>query len=146
MGKPSKKQMGVALPPDLRDRLQAAADAADHSVASEIRLRLAHSFQAEAGDTATAEFASKVAWLAEQIKRDKGFDWHTHIKAFEAFTEAVNAALERRKPPEHTGMTAASDLFWGDDDPKTLGRSVERHHVRWAAEVEKHERELRQRM
>jgi hypothetical protein len=35
-------------------------------------------------DSRTSEFGSKVAWLAEQIKHDKGLDWHQYIKAFEA--------------------------------------------------------------
>jgi hypothetical protein len=36
-----------------------------------------------------------------------------------------------------------TDLFWGDDDPKTLGRSVERHYERWAETNAKDEQEIK---
>jgi hypothetical protein len=140
------EQLKMVVPPALREALDAAAAKSGLSVAEEIRQRVWRTFRQDAVDSHAAEFASKVAWLAEQITRDKGFNWYDHIKAFEAFAEAVNAALERRKPPEHTGLSAATDLMWGNDDPKTLGRAVERHYERFAVEHAKTERELKEMM
>lgn len=135
----------VVLPSALRAELDAAAAASGLSLAAEIRERISRTLRQDTVDRRTAEFASKVVWLAEQIKHDKDLDCHGHPRAFEAFAEAVNAALDRLKPAELTG--AAADLFpWGDDDPKTLGRSIERHYERWAETMAKDERELKQLM
>jgi hypothetical protein len=114
------------------------------SLAEEIRRRVGRTFEQDAIDNQTWNLATKVAWLAEQLQRDKGFSWHSHIKAFEVLSEAIKAALDRAKPSEASGLSAASDLIWGDDDPQTLGRSLERHYERFSSLSNETDRQLKQ--
>jgi hypothetical protein len=148
MGRPplkkKQRQLAVALPPDLRSQLEAAALAADHSLAEEIRARLVSSFDREAVDKPTQELAADVVALAEQISRQKGFGWHWNENAHETLVAAVNALLADLKPKRSAGPPVAlpSDLMWGDDDPATLGRSIARHYQQYKTALAKNTAEL----
>jgi hypothetical protein len=84
------------LPTSLRAELDAAAAKSGQSVAEEIRQRVWRTLRQDTVDSSAAEFASKIAWLAEQITRDKGFNWHDHIKAFEAFADRARSIPKRQ--------------------------------------------------
>ena len=56
--------MGVALPDDLREQLQRAADAAGHSVAAEIRQRVERTFSEDAIDPVMRELIAGILTTA----------------------------------------------------------------------------------
>jgi hypothetical protein len=132
----------IILPVALRTKLDTAAAESGLSVAEEIRSRVARTLDHDVRDQRTTALAAKIVWLAEQLKREKGFDWFAHPRANEAFAEAVNVAITHHKRAENS-VPAASDLMWGDDDPKTLGRSIERQYERWATGAEDEGRKVK---
>ena len=144
MGRPplekKQRQLAVALPPNLRNWLEAAANVAGHSIAEEIRRRLALTVERDGMDAETRALLEAVGWMADEIRRQSGADWHDFPKATEALAAAIHTWLEIIKPKESS--TAASDLF-SPDDPPTLGRSIARHYQRFKIEREKTDRELR---
>lgn len=143
MGRPplekKQRQLAVALPDDVRQRLEAAAARSGGSLAEEIRRRLVASFDAEAHDADVRDLAEGVMWMAEELKRQAGVSWHSTRKAREALSSAIQTWLEISAPPQ---SPAAEDLF-GPDDPPTLGRSIARHYQRQYSEIMKAIRILR---
>lgn len=147
MGRPplenKQRQLAVALPPDIRSELEKAAAAAGHSIAEEIRKRIALTFENERVDAATRELAADIIRLADDVRHQKGVGWHENDKARDTLIEAIKewiTGLGTRKPrplrPTKSRVPGVSDLFWGDDDPATLGRSLARQwrHVKAAME------------
>jgi hypothetical protein len=115
-----KRQMGVALPADLRQKLEAASEAADHSIAEEIRVRLERSFE---GDQQTRIMADAVALIAAEVEKETGAVWHKHAGSWEMFAEALVTRLDLFKKP--SGTTKFGDRphqSVPENDPKFLGR------------------------
>ena len=129
-----KRQMGVALPDDLREQLQLAADAAGHSVAAEIRKRVEESFRSDGINQPTRELANDVIELAQLVRLDVGANWNTDPGAHAAFKSAVGALIDEHKPEGAPVFGAVRDLFGAgiskSDDPDTLGRALVRHYRR----------------
>jgi len=123
--KKPKKQMGVALPDYLRDKLAAASAAANVSIAAEIRRRLDNSFQSEALDDETYNLASAAIGIARDITAQAGPDWHATQKGRQAVAAGIRLWIEKMLLPVQPG--AGEDLF-GPDDPETLGRASARHY------------------
>jgi hypothetical protein len=136
-----KRQMGVALSDDLREQLERAADVAGHSIAEEIRVRLAHSFQQEAIDPVTRELIEGIVNLAESNRVDMGAAWHASSGAHAAFSAAVAQRLRDYKP----GPTPVTEkeqfarnlygantdgLFVPDDAAEMIGKTHERFDQR----------------
>jgi hypothetical protein len=137
------KQLKVSLPDDLRAQLDLAAMAAGNSVAEEIRRRLERSFAQDAVEEKTRELIDDVAALGDWLKRDKALPWYFNRASHETFAEAVQAYFEETRPPVKRDPPGASDLMWSDD-PKTLGRAIARHYLRFKTELRKSEQELRE--
>lgn len=135
MGRPpvekKQRQFPVALPDEVRERLEAAAKASERSLAEEIRRRLNKSFEADTHDEQTRDLAYAVIWMAEELGRQTGRPWHSTRKSRSALAVAIEHWLEISGPQE---SAAVSDLF-GPDDPPTLGRSIARHFQRFAFET-----------
>jgi len=153
MGRPPKgenkqRQVAVALPPETRSRLEAAAAAAGRSVAEEIRRRINLTILAEEHDPETRELAADIQQLAEWVNREKGFNWHSHDKARETFIAIVKLWLDGLKPPaslkthREKPRVGVSALMWGDDDPATLARSIVRNYRRFKDEIKKSTEEM----
>jgi plasmid stability protein len=143
---PSKRQMGVGLPEDLRARLEVASAAAGHSVAEEIRRRVERTFIEDALDPPLRALIDDIVELAELVRLDVAGAWHTDPGAHAAFRSAVLALIGERSPDGVPTFGAVRDLFGAgiskSDDPDTIGRALVRHHDRIKAEREKYRQEL----
>jgi hypothetical protein len=93
------KPLKVALPPDLRSRVERAA--ADHgrSLGEEIRARVEQSFGWERFDPRTRTFLIRIARLAFLLPEQVGHAWHGNAGAHEVFRQAIALLLARAKPP-----------------------------------------------
>ena len=128
-----KRQMGVSLDDALRAQLARAADVANRSIAEEIRVRLAHTFQEEAIDPVTRELIAGIISLAESIRVDLGAPWHSFRDPHAAFAAAVAQRIAGYGTAAHS--QAVRDLLGArlsgpDDPPETIGRTHERHDQR----------------
>ncbi len=107
MGRPAlenkKRQLAVALPDPQRERLELAAAASQHSIAEEIRRRLAQTLSAERLDAPTRELLLKIEEIAHLVRTQTGHDWYAHLDAWQVFRHAIDARLERMRP-----LTSAS--------------------------------------
>lgn len=134
---PSKRQMGVGLPDDLRARLEAAA-AGRHSLAEEIRRRVERTFIEDALDPPLRALVGDIVELAELVRFDVAGDWHSDPGAHATFRSAVLALIDERKPKGPPIFGAARELLGAgiskSDDPDTIGRALVRHHHRIKAE------------
>jgi hypothetical protein len=142
MGRKPKRQMGVALSDELRQKLSTASEAGGRSIAEEIRRRVEQSFEADAVDEATRELVEAVIWIADELNRQIRSSWALRRGGREALAHAIQAWLEITAPPRRSGPVVASDLM-GPDDPPTLGRSIARTYQRFKAAIEKSTEELR---
>jgi hypothetical protein len=133
---PSKKQMGVGLPAELRERLEAASAGAGHSLAEEIRQRLERTFKEDTLDPVTRELITGIINLAETIRLDLGAAWYAYPAIHEAFAAAIAQRLAGYVPPSTPGAEAAvrdllgAGLSHPQDSPETIGRTHERHDQR----------------
>ena len=136
-----KRQMGVSLDDALRAQLELAADVADRSIAEEIRVRDARTFQEEAIDPVTRELIAGIINLAESIRVDMGAAWHASSGAHAAFSAAVAQRLRYYKPgrtPETEKEQAARNLYGADtngllvpdDAAEMIGKTHERFDQR----------------
>ena len=122
----SKKQMGVALPDNLRGKLAVASEAASVSIAEEIRRRLERSFENDARDDSTQALVSAAIWIARDITaQGAGAYWHATQKGRQAVAAGIRLYIEMMLPAVQAGR--GEDLF-GPDDPETLGRASARHY------------------
>jgi hypothetical protein len=109
---PSKRQMGVGFPADLREKLEAAATAAGHSVAEEIRQRVERTFVDEQIDPETHKLMAAVSNLDVLVRLQTNHrSWHSHPGAHRVFRNAIVARLARLKP-------AGEPAFGPDDLPQ----------------------------
>jgi hypothetical protein len=119
------QRLKIALPDDLRARLDAASAKSGQSVAEEIRSRVEETFAREAADKPSADFLEGVALLPAEIERETGANWHGHAGAHEALVQAIISRLETLKP---LGSTAFGDRPYAttsEDDPRKLGALIE---------------------
>jgi hypothetical protein len=126
-----QKQVPVAFPAALRDRLDAAALNAGHSFAEEVRQRILRTIIEDAvADAKTRELARDVIGLVTDIHALAGSVWHRHPDVHQAVVEAVKTWLEGIAPPEMKSR-AAHDLlgFLTADDPLTIGRTIARQRL-----------------
>ena len=81
-------QFKVALEPNLRDTLEAAAARSGRTLAAEIRARL-EGAGGESADPVTQDLQTKIAALAEEVELETGAAWHAHLGSFAAFDRAL---------------------------------------------------------
>jgi hypothetical protein len=113
-------QFKVALEPNLRDALEAAAARSGRTLAAEIRARLEGAV-GESADPVTRDLQTKIAALAEEVELETGAPWHAHLGSFAAFRQGVVELLARRKAaiPDH------SPTAFGDRPHQTMIGSPE---------------------
>jgi hypothetical protein len=120
------KQMKVALPDDLRARLDAASEKSGRSVAEEIRARVEASFTRDAVvDKSTRDFLEGLALLPAEIELETGAAWHKHAGSYEAFVQAILSRLIRYKPKGSTVFGDRPHATVINDDPNQLGLLIE---------------------
>jgi hypothetical protein len=132
MGRPplenKQRQIAVALPPDLRARLQKAATGSEHSVAMEIRQRLEQTFAAERADKATRELLFIIQDIAELIRTQTGCGWSIDQNAWDIFARAIEALLRRVRPSERRLAKRTSTSLpkpVQSDDPAAIAAGLE---------------------
>src|SRR6516162_5598102 len=128
--RPRQKQMGVALPDELRKQLEDASASNGLSIAEEIRRRLERTFEEDAKPEDRA-LMEDVLNLAYWVRMQTGHHWHEHPRANEIMRYAVEAAIKRSggddedrefdptKMPHPQGRPVKSD------DPKAIGSGLE---------------------
>jgi hypothetical protein len=115
------KQMKVALPDDLRARLDAASERSGRSVAEEIRARVEQSFARDVvADVATRDLLENVALMPAEIARETGANWYQHAGAHEILTLAIPLWLEPLKPKGPTAFGNRPHATVSIDDPRQL--------------------------
>jgi len=117
------KQMKVALPDELRARLDAASEKSGRSVAQEIRERIEGSFTRDAVvDKPTRDFLEGLAKIPAEVEREFSAAWDKHAGAHEVFTQVILSRLEALKPE---GSTVFPDRPHATLPlPTVLGRSL----------------------
>ena len=100
------KQLKVALPDDLRARLETASSKSGRSLADEIRVRVEATLAQEAVDKPTRDFLEGVAAMPAEIELEVGSAWHKDATAHFVFGEAILNRLERSKPKGAIAMPA----------------------------------------
>jgi hypothetical protein len=125
MEREPKRQMGVALSDELRRKLEAASEAADRSIAEEIRIRLERSFELDTLDKASRTLADVVALIPAEVEKETGAAWHKHLGAWETFHEAIRSLFALPvKPTGSAKFGKRPHQSCDDDDPKFLGRWI----------------------
>ena len=120
------KQMKVALPDDLRARLDNASKKSGRSVAEEIRSRVEASLARDAvADTATRDLVEGVALMAAEIERETGAAWHKHAGAHETLEWAIKFRLRELKPKGSVAFSPRPHRTLPYDDPYQLGPIIE---------------------
>jgi len=119
------KQMKVALPDDLRARLDAASKKSGRSVAEEIRARVEASFARDVVvDKPTRDFLEGLALLPAEIELETGAAWHKHPGSHEAFVQAILSRLIRYKPKGSTAFGDRPHATVSTDDPRQLAALI----------------------
>jgi len=127
-----QKQLPIALPPGLRQQLEAAAAEAGHSLAQEVRLRLERTFAEEASaDCTTRAMLSAVRSLIRSIEGLAGSAWHQHPDVHRAVTEGVKLCFDLAPVPALPSRKEVKPLsgFSAADDWSTIGRTIARQEV-----------------
>jgi DNA-binding NtrC family response regulator len=109
-----QKQQSLALPPDLKEQIERAANAAGHSSSEEIRRRLVQSFAAEEAPSATRHLQKAVERFAILVEKQLG-EWATHPGAARALRAAIDSRLARH----------GADKKWKGEDPAAIGVGIE---------------------
>jgi hypothetical protein len=127
------RQINVSFPDDVRKRLAGAAEAAGHSIAEEIRTRVARTFAEEQMDPRMRELLALIVKLDESLQSDFGFAWHAETGVHHAFAAGV-AQLLADLAPVHTEAAVSATLgigVYGEDGAaagRTHARLIQRGH------------------
>jgi hypothetical protein len=121
------KQMKVALPDELRQRLDAASEKSGRSVAEEIRARVEASFMRDAVvDKPTRDFLEGLALMPAEVELETGAAWHKHAGAWETLRAAILARLGRLKPKGSAAFgPRPHQAIPGPDDTQAIGQWIE---------------------
>jgi hypothetical protein len=127
-----QRQIGVALPDEMRDLLENAAKGAGHSIAEEIRKRLERTFEEESIDEDTRNLLNAIKLLAYLILFQTGRSWHEHPAAASVMRHAIDARLLRYQGGDGEAQFSPDELPTREsrfiatlpDDPRTLGAAL----------------------
>jgi hypothetical protein len=101
------------------------SEAANRSIAEEIRVRLERSFDLDTLDEASRRLADVVALIPAEVEKETGAAWHKHLGAWETFHEAIRALFALpEKPTGSAKFSRRPHQSCDDDDPKFLGRWI----------------------
>jgi hypothetical protein len=123
-------QFKVALEPNLRDALEAAAVRSGRTLAAEIRGRL-EGAAGESADPVTRDLEAKITALAEEVELETGAAWHAHLGSFAAFRQGIVELLAQRK----SAIPDDSPTAFGDRPHQTMIGSPEEIGARLALRV-----------
>jgi len=121
------KQLKVALPDDLRARLDAASEKSGRSVADEIRTRVERSLELDAIDKPTRDFIVGIALMPAEIERETGAAWHKHAGAWLALRQAILSRLKRLEPKGSVAFGKRPHQSGPGDVPEDIGMWAESH-------------------
>jgi hypothetical protein len=129
---PKQRQMGVALPDDLRQMLEFVSARSGKSIAEEIRNRLWLTFRQDDVAKPVKNFMAEIGLLVSLTGRQTGQNWRTHPAANAVLRHAINARLARTKKsgPETFAPGELPDsraVAPGSDDPQIMGIALEAH-------------------
>jgi hypothetical protein len=124
MARVKMKPLKVALPDDMRAKLEASASESGCSIADEIRQRIALSLLADEPDAPTRELDHNIKRIMRDVQYATGMNWHAHPLAHAAFVEAITTLLEDFKPPLPSGEGAPTDSE--QQEAKAVGRAIVR--------------------
>ncbi|SRR6266446_7529267 len=124
-----QKQMGVALPDDVRAQVEVAANKAGHSIAEEIRRRLERTFLDDTIDPETRKLTDTIALLAHLVKLQTRHSWFEHPAAASIMKHAIDERLARTKGgdgkavfnPDELPPTEKRYAALLSDDPQIIG-------------------------
>jgi hypothetical protein len=123
------KQLGVALPPDLRARLEDASAAGGHSLADEIRQRVQRTFEQDdfhARHPDLVELLSKIEQLTILAERTTERRWNKDPATTYVLKLAVAALLDRYGATEITEVTTfPGGLLSGSSNPSHIAAAME---------------------
>ena len=119
------QRLKIALPDELRARLDAASAKSGQSVAEEIRSRVEASFAREAADKPSADFLADLALMPAEIELETGAAWHVHAGSHATFTRAILSRLLRFKPKGSMTFGPRPHATVSNDDPNDLGVLIE---------------------
>lgn len=121
-----QKQIGVALPDEVRARVEAAATKAGHSIAEEIRQRLERTFRDDAIDPKTRQLMLAILLLADFVEFQTGHNWFSHPAATSIMKLAIDARLARMKGGDGNAVFGQEELppkenrWIASDDPRMM--------------------------
>jgi hypothetical protein len=119
------QRLKIALPDDLRARLDAASARSGQSIAEEIRSRVEASFARDAADKPTRDFLEGLALMPAEIARELNAAWHEHAGAHEALRQAILSRLKVLRPEGQTAFGDRPHATTSEDDPNKLGARIE---------------------
>jgi hypothetical protein len=119
------QRLKIALPDELRARLDAASAKSGQSVAEEIRNRVEASFAREAADQPTADFLEGMGRAAAEIEREVGAAWRKNAFAHEVLKQVILLRLELLKPEAPSILGDRPHATIDDDDPSRLASMIE---------------------
>lgn len=127
------RQINVGFPENVREQLERAATDAGHSIAEEIRTRVARTFAEERTNPRTREFLGLIIKLDESLESDLGSAWQSDVGVHQAFAAGVAQLLADYAPEQH-GAAATVLLgsgVYGEDAAaagRTHARLIQRGH------------------
>jgi hypothetical protein len=124
MARVKMKPLKVALPDDMRAKLEALASESGCSIADEIRQRIALSLLADESDAPTRELNHGIKRIVRDVQYATGLNWHVHPLAHTAFIEAITTLLEDFKPPLPSDASTPTDSE--QQEAKAVGRAIVR--------------------
>jgi hypothetical protein len=116
----------VSFPPELRAKVEAAAQASDGSLGGEIKRRVEWTFSLEPTDEPTRSLIEAIALMAADVERETGTPWHSHPGSHLAFRQAISGYLAALRPRE--GLFAFGPRpHQADpsDDPEEIGLGIQ---------------------
>jgi hypothetical protein len=87
----------LSLTPEMQGRFEAAATAADTSIAEQVRWR-AEWLLARSADQPTLELMAAVADMAAWLERETGAAWHAHPGTHDALRQGIVSWMAQYKP------------------------------------------------
>ena len=120
------RSLKISLPDVTRAELDAASAQSGNSLADEIRIRLARSFERDALDKPTRDLQTAVDRLTSLIRLQFGHAWHSSATAHAAFTFGIMGAIGRHKPADDAAPKSNPPLqLIASDEPRTIGLGLE---------------------
>jgi hypothetical protein len=125
-----QKQMGVALPDEMRMRLEASAAKAGHSVGEEIRQRINRTLREDNLGPHTSSLLFEIGKLAAMAMTQTGFFWHEHPATARILQLAISARLARYGAIpgvkfEEGELPKVRLVAAGSDDPQEIAMGME---------------------